>query len=57
MTRFGALLGTGIVLSVVGAVVDGLLWLTVLGILTLLAAAVYAVLSPSSPSPDSGPEP
>ena len=29
---------------------------TVLGILTLLAAAVYAVLSPSSPSPDGAPE-
>jgi len=40
-----ALLITGILLSIVGASAEGLLWLSVLGILTFLGASAYAVLS------------
>jgi hypothetical protein len=42
---FLALLITGILLSIVGASAEGLLWLSVLGILTFLGASAYAVLS------------
>ena len=40
-----ALLITGILPSIVGASAEGLLWLSVLGILTVLGAAAYAALS------------
>jgi len=45
MRTFLALLITGILLSIVGASAEGLLWLSVLGILTFLGASAYAVLS------------
>ncbi len=45
MRTFLALLLTGILLSIVGAFVEGLPWLTAVGMLTFFSAAVYAVLS------------
>jgi len=46
MRTFLTLLVVGILLSIVGASVEGLLWLTVPGMLAFLAAVAYAVLSP-----------
>jgi hypothetical protein len=46
MRTFLTLLVVGILLSIVGASVEGLLWLTVPGMLTFLGAVAYAVLSP-----------
>jgi Ca2+/Na+ antiporter len=48
MRTFLALLLTGILLSIVGAFVEGLPWLTAVGMLTFFSAAVYAVLSSRS---------
>jgi hypothetical protein len=45
MRAFLALLITGILLSIVGLSGEGLLWLSVLGMLTVLGAAAYAALS------------
>jgi hypothetical membrane protein len=45
MRTFLALLLTGILLSIVGAFVEGLPWLTAVGMLTFFSAAAYAVLS------------
>jgi Ca2+/Na+ antiporter len=45
MRTFLALLLAGILLSIVGAFVEGLPWLTAVGMLTFFSAAVYAVLS------------
>src|SRR4051794_20958499 len=45
MRTFLALLLTGILLPIVGAFVEGLPWLTAVGMLTFFSAAVYAVLS------------
>jgi hypothetical protein len=49
MRAFLALLITGILLSIVGASGEGLLWLSVLGMLTVLGAAAYAALSSRPP--------
>ena len=49
MRTFLTLLLVGILLSIVGGSVEGLLWLTVPGILAFLGAVAYAVLS-SRPS-------
>jgi len=49
MTTFLTLLLVGILLSIVGGSVEGLLWLTVPGILAFLGAVAYAVSS-SRPS-------
>jgi hypothetical protein len=49
MRTFLTLLVVGILLSIVGSSVEGLLWLTVPGILAFLGAVAYAVLS-SGPS-------
>src|SRR5215218_130586 len=48
LRTFLALLLTGILLSIVGAFVEGLPWLTAVGMLTFFSAAVYAVLSSRS---------
>jgi Ca2+/Na+ antiporter len=45
MRTFLALLLAGILLSIVGAFVEGLPWLTAVGMLTFFSAAAYAVLS------------
>jgi hypothetical protein len=45
MRTFLALLLTCILLSIVGAFVEGLPWLTAVGMLTFFSAAVYAALS------------
>src|SRR5215218_5314549 len=45
LRTFLALLLTGILLSIVGAFVEGLPWLTAVGMLTFFSAAVYAALS------------
>ena len=45
MRTFLALLIAGVLLSIVGASVEGLLWLTPLGMLTFLGAVAYATLS------------
>jgi hypothetical protein len=45
MRTFLALLLTGILLSIVGAFVEGIPWLTAVGMLTFFSAAVYAALS------------
>ena len=45
MRVFLALLLVGLTLSVVGAIVEGLLWLTAAGIVTFVAAAAYAALA------------
>ena len=49
MRTFLTLLVVGILLAIVGASVEGLLWLTVPGMLAFLGAVAYAVLS-SRPS-------
>jgi hypothetical protein len=57
MKRFLALLIAGVLLSIVGASVEGLLWLTVGGMLTFLGAVAYAVLSsPTREREDAEPE-
>lgn len=45
MLLFVTLLLLGLTLSVVGVAVEGLLWLTVVGMVTFLAAAAYAALA------------
>ena len=45
MPLFLTLLLIGLTLSIVGTIVEGLLWLTVIGIVTFLAAAAYATLA------------
>jgi len=52
MRTFLTLLVVGILLSIVGSSVEGLLWLTVPGILAFLGAVAYAVLSPPPPERD-----
>jgi len=42
---FLALLIIGVTLSIVGTIVEGLLWLTAIGVVTFLAAALCVVLS------------
>jgi hypothetical protein len=46
-----ALLVVGLVLSIVGNVVEGHLWLTVIGILVFLGAAVHAAFARRSKRP------
>jgi hypothetical protein len=53
---FVGLLIVGLVLSVVGVFVPGLLWLTVIGILLFLGAAAYAAL-PATTTTGSDPGP
>jgi len=45
MRLFSALLMAGVLLSIVGTSVDGLRWLTPLGLVTFLGAVAYAALS------------
>jgi hypothetical protein len=45
MRLFLVLLLIGLTLSIVGMTVEGLLWLTVVGIVAFLAAAAYAALA------------
>jgi hypothetical membrane protein len=45
MRTFLTLLLTGILLSIVGAFVEEIPWLTAVGMLTFLSAAIYAALS------------
>lgn len=45
MRVFLALLLIGLTLSIVGTIVEGLLWLTAVGIVTFLAAAAYVALA------------
>ncbi len=45
MRVFLTFLLIGLTLSIVGTVVEGLLWLTAIGIATFLAAAAYAALA------------
>jgi hypothetical protein len=45
MRVFLVLLLIGLALSIVGTIVEGLLWLTVVGIVAFLAAAAYAALA------------
>ncbi len=45
MRVFLALLIIGLTLSIVGTIVEGLLWVTAIGIVTFLAAAAYAALA------------
>jgi hypothetical protein len=45
MRVFLALILVGLLLSIVGAIVEGLLWLTAVGIVTFVAAAAYAALA------------
>ena len=49
MRTFLTLLVVGILLSIVGVSVEGLLWLTVPGMLAFLGAVAYAVLSSRPP--------
>lgn len=45
MRVFLVLLLIGLTLSIVGTIVEGLLWLTAIGIVTFVAAAAYAALA------------
>ena len=51
MGVFLTLLVVGLVLSIVGTSVDGLLWLTVIGILMFLGAAAHAAFARRSKRP------
>ena len=45
MGVFFTLLAVGLVLSIVGTFVEGMLWLTVIGILVFLGAAAHAAFA------------
>ena len=48
MGVFLTLLVVGLVLSIVGTIVEGLLWLTVIGILLFIGAAAHAAFAQRS---------
>jgi uncharacterized BrkB/YihY/UPF0761 family membrane protein len=48
---FLTLLVVGLVLSIVGTIVEGLLWLTVIGILMFIGAAAHVAFSRRSKRP------